>query len=319
MIDAERRRALLAAKLRALTSGRGDAIESGIAARLDGTHLFVLLDDQPTRSLGRVLALATQRGCDVVTVIVDDAADAAMLRRRADGFAAPEIRIAVVEGTSTRVVTLAASLPTSLPVLDVPAELIEFIQQGGAEPVVEFGMLVGSIDGLEVCRVVQTDEPGLDGWRIEVGLGDHDREAFGMLHGPRPSLESFRHVVAGIAPHRQAGAPTHALNRIAPGPAMRAALLKNPGSVGLESLAPADLTVRRSAREQTTAVAKGHDADGTVWVFTSSGIDLELAPEIADRVPLGDRAIVVLAARDHHDVTRRLLAGLRVPVSVVTQ
>ena len=78
------------------------------------------------------------------------------------------------------------------------------IIEGGATPAVEHGVLVGEVRGLEVCRVVTDAQTGAA--RLEVGIGQHDREAFQMLHGDVPTVEALAKVVAAVAPHREYGA-----------------------------------------------------------------------------------------------------------------
>ena len=86
------------------------------------------------------------------------------------------------------------------------------IVAGGAEPVVEHGVLGGEVAGLEVCRVVDVDTGAV---RLEVGIGAHDRETFQMLHGDRPTVEALADVVRVVA-------------RIAPGAATASAQAARP-------------------------------------------------------------------------------------------
>ena len=55
----------------------------------------------------------------------------------------------------------------------------------------EHGVLLGEVDGLEVCRVVLVDGVA----HLEVGVGRHDREAFALMHGDVPPAEALVGVV----------------------------------------------------------------------------------------------------------------------------
>ncbi len=94
----------------------------------------------------------------------------------------------------------------------------------------------GEVHGLEVCRVVD----GPDGTaRLEVGVGAHDREAFGLVHGDVPMIDALANVVAAVAAHREPGAEPHPLNRIG-AERLRATLIADPARVGATSLHPAE-------------------------------------------------------------------------------
>ena len=81
------------------------------------------------------------------------------------------------------------------------------IVQGGATPVIEHGMLIGEVRGLEVCRVVDRRFHRVA--QVEVGIGQHDREAFQLCTVTFPTIEALRKVVPPLAPHRQEGAAPH--------------------------------------------------------------------------------------------------------------
>src|SRR5206468_4880179 len=72
--------------------------------------------------------------------------------------------------------------PTPGPLPSEVSAFADVLRAAGAEPVVESGVLVGEVLGLEVARVM-TDESGP--W-LEVGVGKHDREAQRLVHGDQP-------------------------------------------------------------------------------------------------------------------------------------
>lgn len=320
-LDPQRRRALLEAKLGALVRDHaGEApvvfgpFGGGAALVRDGSA-WVLADAQPERSLGQAMAWARQHGCRSVNVLAE--ADTGLLARRAAAFTDPP-RVWRVEG---RALTAAAAEP--LP--EVPAvdprllALVDLIEAGGAEPVVEHGVLIGEVAGLEVCRAVL--DPYLDVARLEVGVGTHDREAFQLLHGDVPTVDALGAVVALVAPHRASGAPPHALGRLAAERRLRQRLVEQPALVGASMVAAAPSPLpRRSLKDVVPCAAVGVAGGRAVVVVCSVGIDLDLVPWAADaRLALGPRDPLVLAvpARDVHPVTVALAARLVLPAEVI--
>ena len=59
--------------------------------------------------------------------------------------------------------------------------------------------------GLEVARAVVDDH----GPMLEVGVGKHDRQAQGMVHGDEPTTAALARAVAMVKGHRRADAPHH--------------------------------------------------------------------------------------------------------------
>ena len=157
-----------------------------------------------------------------------------MLARRAAEFELP------IDGLARRRRTLLPAVAEPLRAADAgPLRRHEafraLIVEGGAEPVVEHGVLFGEVRGLEVCRVV--DDPDTGATRLEVGVGAHDREAFQMLHGDVPDRR-----VAG-ADRRRSSLPSgssvrrpHPLNRLAAERFLRWRLEQDPTLVGAASL-----------------------------------------------------------------------------------
>ncbi len=317
-LDPERRAALLAAKLRALAGVPSEAEAAtfpGGAALRAGRRGWVLAEDRPERALGPALAWARRSGVDELDLIAAGAAG--LLARRAALFRVPP-RVWRIGGTS---LVPAEPAPVDAPAHLDPraAALAEVIAGAGAEPIVERGVLVGEVDGLEVARVVVEGA----GVRLEVGVGRHDREAFQQLHGDRPTPEALAGVVTTVRRHRVEGTRSHPLHRLAAERALRARVIAEPALVGAAHLAPIDPPVARTnLKEPVPAVAGGTDGGGRpVVVVTSVGIDLDLVPFAADaRLADGRGARLVLAvpARDAHPVTRELAAALMEPAEVVT-
>lgn len=325
MNQPSRRPQLNAIKLRALVrehlgvddgSLPADAGEFGAgAALLVETTAWVLLDEHPERGLGAALAWALRREAAELHVLADQATGT--LARRAQGFAYP-ISVWQVAGRTLlpAVVEPLAAVPA------VPSEheiWTDVIAEGGALPVIEHGVLAGEVEGLEVCRVVTdayTDEV-----RLEVGVGAHDREAFQMLHGNRPTTEALADVVNSVNTHRQLGAPRHPLNMLAQERALRTRLVAEPHLIGATTvLAVGPPIPRPNLKDPIPCVAVATIDGRSVAVVCSSGVDLDLVPYAIDaRAALGAaECLLVLPARDALDVQRRLATLASPPLVVVT-
>ncbi len=313
-----RRARLLAVKLRALvqehleapldTADDQPAFPPG-AAVVTGGAAWVLIDERPAHRLGSALAWALRRRVAELHVVAE--VDTGLLARRAAAFDFP---ISVWEPRGRQ---LLAASPEPVPEPRAAPEhhlaLRELIVAGGATPVVEHGVVTGEVRGLEVCRVV--DAPGegsaADTARLEVGVGVHDREAFQMLHGDTPTVESLARVVDAVRAHRRPGAPRHPFNRMAAERYLRWQLEDDPGRLGLTTVEPAEPPVpRTSAVEAVPCVARGLDRDGApVALVCSSGVDLDVVPYAVDVAGTSPRTMIVTPARDRLGVTVEL-AGL---------
>jgi hypothetical protein len=193
------------------------------------------------------------------------------------------------------------------------------IEDAGAEPLCEWGTLIGELRGLEVCRVIRSNETGHA--MLAVGIGAHDREAFAMIHGDRPPTVALAGVVTAVAPHREQGAAPHALNRIAQERLLRARLMDDPTLVGASVLLAAEPPVARAnLKDATPCVAAGVDAAGQpVTVVCSVGIDLDVIAYAADaRLRHPGRLVIVMPERDAHPLTLALLGHLREPAHLIT-
>lgn len=327
LMSDERRAQLNALKLRALVAEHtGDEVDaaSGFApgaALVHGGAAWVLLDDDPARRLGAALAWALRSDAAALHVIAE--AGTGVLARRAAEFAFP-ISVWHAEG---RMLLQAVAEPFPDPP-QLPAhheQLRPLIEAGGATPLVENGVLVGEVAGLEVCRVV--DDPYLDTTRLEVGVGAHDREAFQMLHGDVPAADSLERIVAAVAEHRRRGAGQHPLNRLASERFLRWRLERQPGLIGAVALAPAEPPVPRpNLKDPVPCVATGRSADGTALVVVcSTGVELDLVPYAADaRLAVREtgagegRLVIVTPARDRLPVIERIAGLLRQPAELAS-
>jgi hypothetical protein len=321
--DPARRSRLLAIKLSALVRDHlGDAdVELGVlggfaALQRDG-EAWVLADQRPERALGPAMAWARQQGLGRLHVLAEDGAG--VLARRAVALGG-DITVWQVDGRSLTTAAPAA-YTTSLP---VPAELKalrELIIEGGATPVVEHGVLMGEVAGLEVCRAVL--DPFTSESRLEVGVGAHDREAFTLMHGSIPTSKALADVARTVAEHRRANADPHPLNRLGAERLLRHRLLQRPEVVGAVWLQVAEPPVaRENIKDPVPCVATGRTVEGEALVIVcSTGVDLDLIPFAADaRGYIGDpsaKLIVVVPDRDRYPVTVAAAAVLPSPAELV--
>lgn len=280
----------------------------------------MLLDADPVTSFGPALVWADRRGASDVHLIAER--DAGVLARRAGCFE-PAPHVWRVSATSLQP---AAADPVPSPAVapSAPA-LAELLVDSDLEVVVEDGIVRGEVNGLEVARIVHgrttAGEP-IDEPRLEVGVGQADRELTGMLHGDLSPTAQLARVIEIVQGHRRAGAPPHPLNQLVPERWLRARLVAEPERIGLASLRPAAPAIpRTNLRDTGVAVALGERPGGEpVVVACSVGIDLGAVPAAADaRLALAPAAalLVVVPARDAHPVTVDLAARLSAPAEII--
>jgi hypothetical protein len=320
--DAARRSQLQGLKLRALVRDHlgvtdvPDPVEfaPGAALLVDGAA-WLLLADRPAVRLGAAMLWALRQGATSVHVIAEESTG--VLARRAAQFE-PSAEVWHAEGRDLFPAVpepIAASQPAPAHHEEFRARIIE----GGAEPLVEHGVLSGEVRGLEVCRVI--DDPYLGSTRLEVGVGAHDREAFQMLHGDIPTAESLARVVEAVAEHRAVGAPQHPLNRLAAERFVRWRIIEEPELVGMSSVRPVPPPVPRvNLKDPVPCVALGDGPDGRRVIVCSTGVDLDLVPFAADAALAYDDGdlILVLPERDKVRATEELAAALRHPATFAT-
>ena len=325
--DDARRSRLVGIKLRALAgdhAGRPMPEPTEFApgaALLDGDTAWVLLDRRPAERLGAALAWALRSGATRLDLVADEGAG--ILARRAAEFDLP---VSVWQPAGRLLIPVdAAPLPPSDPAPDHHEVLRPLIVEGGADPIVEHGVLTGEVRGLEVCRVV--DDAATGATRLEVGVGEHDREAFQMLHGDVPAVESLARVVDSVGVHRAPAAPPHPLKALGAERLIRWRVEQEPELVGATMVAPAPPPLpRRNLKDPVPCAAVGISSAGErIVVVCSSGVDLDLIPYAADaRLALGESGVggeelvVVLPSRDRIGLVGELADQLRHSVSVVT-
>lgn len=337
--DDDRRGRLLGIKLRALVGDHlGRTIDAEPATLAGGAALqvddaaWILIDGGAARSFGAALAWSIRNGASSLHVVVEH--DSGLLARRARGCSFP----VTVWFAQDRVLLPVVPEPLAVPATPVPDHLafVDVIEGAGATAVVEHGVVVGEVRGLEVCRVVDQPTVGhfaelgdveipapVDHWSggvlLEVGVGANDREAFRMLHGDIPAVEALAAVVDSVLEHRSTDAPQHPLNRLAQERFLRWQLEQDPAVVGMvEVTAVEPPQPRPNLKDPIPCVARGKAADGSeASIVCSAGVDLDLVGFVADVQEMFDLPVVVaLRSRDAVAITRDLLGLLSTPVDV---
>lgn len=320
--DPSRRARLNAIKLTALVREHlGDpevAVEPspypGGAALMVGSTAWVLADESPHRSLGGALGWALRSGADRLCLVAESASG--LLARRALGFTLP-VEVYAAEG---RLLVRAAAepLPVEPAVNEAHRTFEPVIVAAGAEVVHEHGVVAGEVDGLEVCRVV--DDPATGETRLEVGVGAHDREAFLLMHGNRPTAEALADVVESVTGHRRAEVREHPLARLAAERLLRSRLVADPSAIGASDVRPVSPPVRRTSLKDATPCAAVAVVGGAeTAVVCSVGVDLDAVPFVVDTLAATGlpSALLVVPPRDALELQRRLAALVTAPVRIV--
>lgn len=319
--DLERRSRLLSLKLRALvrehlglaSDPEGTAEVFGLgAAFVANDATWVLIDGESSRALGPVLAWAS-RFEKPVHLLAER--DSGIIARRAQFFTS-SITVWHIDDRSL----LPAVAEPHLPVVDAKPEhvaMMDLIASSGADALIEHGIVVGEVRGLEMCRVVDDNTTGES--RLEVGMGVNDREAFAMVHGELPKEEALRNVIEAVAVHREPGAMVHPFNQFGAERMHRWRALQDPASIGFTELSPADPPVRRTnLKDAVPCVALGttNECEAAVAVFVN-GIDLDVIPfavDAASRCGV-QRAVVVARAKDITPSMKKMAEWASIPVA----
>ena len=270
------------------------------AAFLTDEAVWILIDGDASRALGPTLAWATRHNRDIHVLVEKDSG---ILARRA-AFFSSSITVWHVDEKSL----LPAVAEPHLPIVEAEPEhlaLLPLIASSGADAVVEHGVVVGEVRGLEMCRVVNDSVTGEA--RLEVGMGVNDREAFAMVHGELPTEQALRNVIEAVQVHREPGAMVHPFNQFGAERLHRWRALQDPGSVGFVELHPADPPIKRTnLKDPVPCVAIGtlNGGQRAVAAFVN-GIDLDVVPFALDAADMHGVENVVIAIRQR-DVTESL-------------
>lgn len=331
----DRRAALVASRLAAVAASAGlsdvvplepghprGAAVRGISAGRDRWWVNPA-GDRP--HLGAVLAWSTARGDwsrQPITLVSDDVRSASIDARRAALFDVEvEVR-GLADGTTGPV---EAALHAPVPVAcDEHLAFADVIASAGADVVIENGVVTGEVFGLEVCRVVDSPSTGPT---LAVGVGEHDRETFALVHGHRPVEDSLASTVAHVATHRAPGATPHPINRIAHERLLRSRAIADPDLVRASQLVPAEPPIPRTNLKDAVPCLAARE-DGSLVCFVS-GVDLEALPFLLDAVDRSSTVpphrasapsrppALVLRSRDLVASVARIALLATVPVEII--
>ena len=318
-LDADRRVSLAATKLQALVTRAFPGVQAAPepfnagVGMVDGDQAFVHVVATTPSPMAAVLAWGERAGAAQLHLIVDDADP--VLVTQARGLS-PAPSIWKVVGTDlvplddVVVPDPASPNPAAVAASDV-------LVDAGCSVVVEHGVVLGEVLGLEVARVVV--EP--DGTAsVRVGVGLFDQEAHAVIHADTSIEDRLANVIGQVRAQRRSGVGPHPLNLVARERWLRQALLDQPariGADGLEAVPP--LAVRTGIREQRPAAARGVRERASVLVVCATGIDLDLVPEAAGQLAIEpvDEIVLVMPAGDHHPIIDRMATRLAAPTSVI--
>ena len=318
--DSERRSRLLALKLRTLVRDHLGLSEDPVgtpevfglgAALITNDSTWVLIDGDASRTLGAVVAWAS-RFEKPIQLLVER--DSGVLVRRAALFNI-DISIWHVEDRTLLPAVLEPHVESPTATMQHLA-FTDLIEGSGAEVLVEYGVVVGEVRGLEMCRVV--DDAYTGAARLEVGMGAHDREAFAMVHGDLPTDKALKQVIDAVLPHRTEGADQHPLNQFCVERYYRWRALKDPSSIGCVTLEAVEPPLqRKNLKDAVPCVALGvTPADEQSLVTFVHGVDIDVvsfALDAAVRMGVG-HVTIVARQRDITPSIARLTTLAKLPV-----
>lgn len=276
-------------------------------------RLFVYPVRTTPSPLATLLALGATAGATELHLLLDDPVP--VLATQAEGVQ-PRPHLWRITGTDLEAWAQEAD-PARPPAPSAPARaLIPLLEAGGCDIVIEHGVIVGEILGLEVARVVVGAEGEAS---LRVGVGLYDQEAHELMHAKVATAERLDLVVAEVRRHRAAGAAPHPINRVARERWLRAIVLAEPALLGLESAEPLPpLEPRGGIYDGGPAALLGAVDGEQVLAVTSAGVDLDAVPCAAGHLARSGatRVILALPERDHHAVIERQMTYLAAPASL---
>lgn len=325
--DPELRVRLNQAKLRSVVRAHtgADALEDRALGALAGVVVdgegYVLLDELV--GIGAALAWARRNGLlEHLHIVVDEqnggAAAPAVVARRATFFAPAPVVLAL-RGTELSTAVAGPHLPV-LAASAASLAAVEPLRRAGADIVVEHGVVMAELNGLEVGRVMADHEGA--GVHLEVGVGRYDREAAQIMEAIRSAADIREDVLDVVRLHRRADQPPHLLNRLARQRWLRSVVVADPALVGAGRLEPMEPPLpRENLIDPVPAFACGEALDGAPLVVACAvGVDAEAVAAAADgrdRFDPTAELVYVCPARDQYPVIVELAAALVRPARLV--
>lgn len=270
--------------------------------------------------LGGAVVWRHRQGLHTLNVLgdLDSPADA-----RRNALLKSPLSLFVVVGRSVVPMQSAPYVPAPAP--DAVTMLqAETIVAGGADAVIEGGVLRAEVLGLEVGRVVSAGEADDGVPRLEVGVGRHDRLAQSMMYGGAADvLVGLREAVGAVRTHRAAHRGTHPANQLSRERWMRDVLCAQPDLVGCRRLEPVASTEEPALKVSSPACAVGETVGGESMIIGCSvGVDLHAPFVVADTAAfLGGSYVhrrLVVPEGDDLPAVRLAAASMAEPIEVVT-
>lgn len=293
-----------------------EAFNAGVGLA-DAGRAFVMLIESAPSPMAAALAWGAKHDATELHVIADD--PDLMVTLAAQGLD-PVPTVWRTSGTDLVRMEDPAPVANTEPPPAVLAQ-VPVLEAAGCDVVVEHGVVIGEVLGLEVARVaLEADGSSV----VRVGVGLYDQEAHALVHARSSVQERLDQVSSEVRSHRSAAAGPHPLNRVARERWLRSLACADPGLLGLDVLSPLPPPVPRGGiHEQRPVAASGRRGDAAVLAVFSSGIDLDLVPVAAAHLGLAGpetfgEVALVLPERDHHDVIRRMADALARPWSLAS-
>ncbi|MFV2040153.1 MAG: hypothetical protein ACC660_07910, partial [Acidimicrobiales bacterium] len=241
----------------------------------DSGRLFLYTTAESPSPVAAALARGDRAGATEVHIIVDHA-DPELAAMAAGLRPAPVLWLA--DGADP-VPMQAGPLPSPKDATPSALAQITVLEAAGCEAVVEHGVVVGEVLGLEVARVaVESDGRAT----LRVGVGLYDQEAHALLSADAAVATRLEQVVDEVRGHRSRDAAPHPLNRLARPRWLRSTIVARPDLVELDQATNVEpLAPRGGIRESTPMAALGTSGGSRVLVVCSTGIDLDLVPTAA--------------------------------------
>ncbi|MGI9624522.1 MAG: hypothetical protein ACR2PK_16945 [Acidimicrobiales bacterium] len=325
-IDAGRLAGLARTKLESLVRSEfpevtadAQSFNAGVGL-IDGDRAFVYLIDETPSPMAAVLAWGRRNGANDMNVVVDEVDPVLVLQ--ATGLDPAPTLWRVEGGRMTSVAPTSPAITDRAPPEEA-LEQVSVLRDSGLDVVIEHGVVIGEVLGLEVARVVVDSEGRAS---VRVGVGLYDQEAHELLHADSPIEERLARVSDEVRRHRHREAGPHPLNRVARERWLRTIVMGDPELVGLKTMAPLEpIAARGGIHQEVPAAGVGvrHDGSSAI-VVCSTGIDLDLVPVASAHLSrdgvshdVGD-LVLVLPERDRHPIIEQMAEHLRVRATITS-
>lgn len=295
------------------TAARSVAVDEMVGIHNGSGRGYALILAAGPKAFGMAMVWAARFEISDLTLMVDPDAGPGDHARRAAAFAVPPT-VMVVDGARLIDADPAPSRVFTVNAPDGVDTGVALLRSAGLDVVIDDGAVIGEYLGLEVARVISTD----DGGDVQVGVGAIDREANRMLHGDATPEDVLRRVVSEVASHRRAGAEFHPLSRMARERWLMRTLIDDPALIDVAPLVELAATEpRRGLRNSAPVGALAEGPNGPVLVMATAGADVSVVGVAADLVIRETPArLIVVAESPLIPQLIEALDRLKVPVAV---